>query len=91
MLSGARIVRIATHPDYARMGYGQRAIEALNSFYSGELYNFDEAAEENGVEGESFAKAAKVGPVSVRNQMPSLSTFCLGESKGIRTYQSCPC
>jgi N-acetyltransferase 10 len=28
-LSGARIVRIATHPDYQRMGYGSRAIELL--------------------------------------------------------------
>jgi len=28
-LSGARIVRIATHPDYQRMGYGSKAIELL--------------------------------------------------------------
>lgn len=64
MLSGARIVRIATHPDYTRMGYGARAIEALNSFYSGELYSFDDATEAQGLgEGESFAQAAKVGPV----------------------------
>jgi N-acetyltransferase 10 len=46
MLSGARIVRIATHPDYARMGYGARALEALNAFYSGELTNLDEVADE---------------------------------------------
>lgn len=46
MLSGARVVRIATHPDYARMGYGARALEALNSFYSGELTNLDEVAED---------------------------------------------
>ncbi|KAL7420494.1 N-acetyltransferase 10 [Cryptotrichosporon argae] len=44
MLSGARIVRVATHPDYARMGYGSRAIEALNAFYSGELTNLDDVA-----------------------------------------------
>ncbi|WVQ84360.1 hypothetical protein IAT38_006512 [Cryptococcus sp. DSM 104549] len=59
MLSGARVVRIATHPDYARMGYGSRAIEALNSFYAGDLYNFDDAA---GDSLESFADASKVGP-----------------------------
>ncbi|ODN93460.1 N-acetyltransferase 10 [Cryptococcus wingfieldii CBS 7118] len=58
-LSGARIVRIATHPDYARMGYGSRAIEALTSFYNGELYNFEDATNDSG---ESFADAAKVGP-----------------------------
>lgn len=60
MLSGARIVRIATHPDYARMGYGSRAIEALNAFYTGHLYNFDDAQPDTS---ESFAEAAKVGPV----------------------------
>lgn len=43
LLSGARIVRIATHPDYANMGYGSRALKALNSFYSGEYFNLDEA------------------------------------------------
>ncbi|KAI0338986.1 DUF699-domain-containing protein [Trametopsis cervina] len=43
-LSGARVVRIATHPDYASMGYGARALQALNSFYSGEYFNLDEAA-----------------------------------------------
>ncbi|KAI0916897.1 N-acetyltransferase 10 [Taiwanofungus camphoratus] len=42
LLSGARIVRIATHPDYANMGYGARALQALNSFYSGEYFNLDE-------------------------------------------------
>ncbi|KAJ3485257.1 hypothetical protein NLI96_g5090 [Meripilus lineatus] len=42
MLSGARVVRIATHPDYSSMGYGARALQALNSFYSGEYFNLDE-------------------------------------------------
>ncbi|EIW67515.1 hypothetical protein TREMEDRAFT_33355 [Tremella mesenterica DSM 1558] len=42
MLSGARIVRIATHPEYSRMGYGTRAINALVSFFSGDLYNYDD-------------------------------------------------
>eukprot|EP00729_Bicosta_minor_P007993 gene7993-4888_t len=41
-LSGARIVRIATHPDYQRMGYGKRAIEQLTSFYEGELSSLTE-------------------------------------------------
>ncbi|EAL17277.1 hypothetical protein CNBN1040 [Cryptococcus deneoformans B-3501A] len=58
-LSGARVVRIATHPDYARMGYGSRAMEALESFYNGTSYNFDDVPVDMG---ESFADAAKVGP-----------------------------
>ncbi|KZT67219.1 DUF699-domain-containing protein [Daedalea quercina L-15889] len=45
LLSGARIVRIATHPDYANMGYGARALQALNSFYSGEYFDLDETAQ----------------------------------------------
>lgn len=40
-LSGARIVRIAVHPDYARMGYGARALEQLQSFYEGSLLDVD--------------------------------------------------
>ncbi|KAG8748379.1 hypothetical protein FRC10_005926 [Ceratobasidium sp. 414] len=45
-LSGARVVRIATHPDYANMGYGSRALKALDSFYNGEYFNLDEAPED---------------------------------------------
>lgn len=33
--SGARIVRIATHPDYQSMGYGKRAMQQLAEFYQG--------------------------------------------------------
>ncbi|KAF8811910.1 DUF699-domain-containing protein [Phlegmacium glaucopus] len=43
-LSGARVVRIACHPDYANMGYGSRSLQALNMFYSGEYFNLDESA-----------------------------------------------
>lgn len=57
-LSGARIVRIAAHPDYAKMGYGSRTLQALNSFYSGELLNLDEVAAELDVE--TFEDVAKV-------------------------------
>ncbi|ORZ25681.1 GNAT acetyltransferase 2-domain-containing protein [Absidia repens] len=43
-LSGARVVRIATHPDYANMGYGSRALELLASFYQGEMSDLSESA-----------------------------------------------
>ncbi|KZT55497.1 DUF699-domain-containing protein [Calocera cornea HHB12733] len=49
-LSGARVVRIATHPDYNSMGYGARALELLRAFYGGELLNFEEAAKEEPLE-----------------------------------------
>jgi len=36
-LSGARVVRIATHPDVQKMGYGSRAIDLLISYFQGYL------------------------------------------------------
>ncbi|KAJ1726583.1 N-acetyltransferase 10, partial [Coemansia biformis] len=43
-LSGARVVRIATHPDYAGMGYGSRALEQLRRFYEGQFHSLQEDA-----------------------------------------------
>jgi N-acetyltransferase 10 len=36
-LSGARIVRVATHPDYQRLGYGRRAMDLLARYYAGDI------------------------------------------------------
>lgn len=36
-LSGARVVRIAAHPNMARAGYGTRALELLRRYYEGDL------------------------------------------------------
>lgn len=36
-LSGARVVRIATHPDVQKMGYGSRAIDLLIQYFQGDL------------------------------------------------------
>lgn len=43
-LSGARVVRIATHPDYQGMGYGSRALTLLQRYYEGEFPNLDESS-----------------------------------------------
>lgn len=43
-LSGARIVRIATNPDYMSMGYGRRALDLLLDFYAGKFLSLDEDA-----------------------------------------------
>ncbi|XP_034194946.2 RNA cytidine acetyltransferase l(1)G0020 [Osmia lignaria lignaria] len=43
MLAGARIVRIATHPDYHGMGYGSRALELLKQYYEMKILNISEA------------------------------------------------
>ena len=41
-LSGARVVRIATHPDYVGMGYGKRALDLLTDFYEGRFASLEE-------------------------------------------------
>ncbi|KAJ5630104.1 RNA cytidine acetyltransferase [Penicillium herquei] len=41
-LSGARIVRIATNPEYIGMGYGSRAMELLVDFFEGKFTSLDE-------------------------------------------------
>ncbi|TGZ84140.1 N-acetyltransferase [Ascodesmis nigricans] len=41
-LSGARVVRIATNPDYIGMGYGARALQLLTDFYEGKFTSIDE-------------------------------------------------
>lgn len=37
-LTGARVIRIATHPDLQGMGYGGKALEELSKFFSNELF-----------------------------------------------------
>lgn len=41
-LSGARIVRIATHPNYQSMGYGSRALELLQKYYEMKIPNIND-------------------------------------------------
>lgn len=45
-LSGARVVRIATHPDYQGMGYGSRALELLEKYFMGKMTNLAESSGE---------------------------------------------
>jgi N-acetyltransferase 10 len=45
-LSGARIVRIATNPEYVSMGYGSRALELLVDYYEGKFTNLSEGLEQ---------------------------------------------
>ncbi|KAK8717275.1 hypothetical protein V6N13_044549 [Hibiscus sabdariffa] len=49
-LSGARIVRIATHPSAMRLGYGSAAVELLTRYYEGQLTSFSELDAENAEE-----------------------------------------
>ena len=42
-LSGARVVRIATNPEYSGMGYGSRALELLKDYYEGKFTDISES------------------------------------------------
>ncbi|KAL8643498.1 MAG: hypothetical protein Q9226_008331, partial [Calogaya cf. arnoldii] len=42
-LSGARIVRIATNPEYIHMGYGTQALRLLTDFYEGKFADLSES------------------------------------------------
>lgn len=44
-LSGVRIVRIATHPEYQNMGYGSRALTLLEHYYMGHMVDDEEIRE----------------------------------------------
>ncbi|KAH7321309.1 GNAT acetyltransferase 2-domain-containing protein [Stachybotrys elegans] len=41
-LSGARVVRIATNPEYMSMGYGTKALELLINYYQGRFTSLSE-------------------------------------------------
>ncbi|KAK7247503.1 hypothetical protein RIF29_42386 [Crotalaria pallida] len=49
-LSGARIVRIATHPSAMRLGYGSQAVELLIRYYEGQLTPISEMGVEDEVQ-----------------------------------------
>lgn len=44
-LSGARVVRIATHPEYTKMGYGSRSMELLTEYFQGKYAPLVDPAE----------------------------------------------
>ncbi|CAM9001786.1 unnamed protein product [Rhodiola kirilowii] len=49
-LSGARIVRIATHPSAMRLGYGSVAVQLLTRYFEGQLTTISEADIESDIE-----------------------------------------
>ncbi|KAK5088438.1 N-acetyltransferase 10 [Lithohypha guttulata] len=49
-LSGSRVVRIATNPEYLKMGYGSRALELLADFYQGKFASLSEEENTNTVQ-----------------------------------------
>src|SRR5690349_7402711 len=44
-LNGVRVVRIATHANANKMGYGSKTLELLDKFFEGKLISFDQDVE----------------------------------------------
>ncbi|KAL7539118.1 hypothetical protein ACHAWF_006304 [Thalassiosira exigua] len=51
-LSGARVVRVAVHPEVQGMGYGTRAMELLGRYYNGEMVGLGDDEDEGGGSGD---------------------------------------
>ncbi|KAL2260180.1 hypothetical protein VTK26DRAFT_5913 [Humicola hyalothermophila] len=79
-LSGARVVRIATNPDYISMGYGSKALQLLVDYYEGKFANLSEDADDSvqrsipRVTDAELAKASLFDEIKVRdmNELPPL-------------------
>jgi N-acetyltransferase 10 len=92
-LSGARVVRIATHPAYQKMGYGARALELLADYYQGRIPSLAEHDSEDGEdgedEGEGHGRAEGAGLHSevlrARRNLPPL-LLKLGERRAERLH-----
>jgi N-acetyltransferase 10 len=55
-LSGARIVRIATNPNYQKMGYGTRALQLIYDYYAG-MFNVNLSEDQD--DGQQIATVGK--------------------------------
>uniref|UniRef100_A0A7S0T2X9 N-acetyltransferase domain-containing protein n=1 Tax=Mantoniella antarctica TaxID=81844 RepID=A0A7S0T2X9_9CHLO len=90
-LTGARIVRIATHPDLPRQGYGSRALSQLHAYYEGKLTNLAEtdAAPSDAPRSSAAASAPDGGllkeVIKPRAALPPLLTP-LGERRPERVH-----
>jgi len=75
-LSGVRVVRIATHPEYKRMGYGTRALELLTKYYQNEIQNLDETEEQEETAEVTETKAVGIASEEIKprskNELPPL-------------------
>ncbi|KXJ05728.1 N-acetyltransferase 10 [Exaiptasia diaphana] len=75
-LSGGRVVRIATHPDYQRMGYGRRAMQQLIQYYEGKIPSLFENGREKNDEISALNDDEDVGlleeAISPRANLPPL-------------------
>ncbi len=91
-MSGVRVVRIATHPDFQRMGYGSRALQLLIEYYQGKLTSLDEGTKPKwkGVKPVSMVTEGGEGllkeTISPRSHLPPLLSQLSEEQPGTMDY-----
>lgn len=70
-LSGARVVRIATNPEYSGMGYGSKALQLLQDYYEGKFTDISESEvntrQITRVSDEELAKASLKDEIKLRD------------------------
>eukprot|EP00041_Stephanoeca_diplocostata_P033631 m.1116422 g.1116422 ORF g.1116422 m.1116422 type:complete len:1015 (+) comp24376_c0_seq2:198-3242(+) len=71
-LSGGRIVRIATHPDYQGMGYGKRTLELLTAFYEGSLVGLSEDDDDGATDSPAPRRPTRLDMLEPRKDLPPL-------------------
>jgi len=85
-LSGARVVRIASHPGCLRAGYGKRTLEQLAAYLSGELAGLTEAGEDGGdgaAAGGSGSARRSSTAAGVGSDDDALHTECLAPRQNL--------
>jgi N-acetyltransferase 10 len=70
-MTGIRVVRIATHPDCQRMGYGSKALDLLSEYYEGKLINLEEVEDEK-IEKKGDSKADTGDEIKPRKKLKPL-------------------
>lgn len=74
-LSGARVVRIATNPEYVSMGYGSKALELLTNYYEGRFTSLSEDDDQNMVEKIRRETDAELANNDLRNEDITVKDF----------------
>jgi len=67
-LSGARIVRIAVHPDAGRAGYGSRTLELLQKYYQGEITSMQDDEDDGDMNNNNNKKASSSSKVQKQKE-----------------------
>ena len=83
-LLGVRIVRIACHPDYTKMGYGSRALQLLSEYYEGKFVNLNENDDDDNNDSNDNNKKKKIKPLlsKLEDTKPNF-VYYLGTSFGL--------